>query len=170
MSLRPRFVARKINEDLVRHTGRNDGITEYVAAVLEGKLSPDGLLGLLVRRRFWREKASRRLVHSTVELKKPRDKARPRYSADRRDAKSARLLLLRAYLNDNLPRFGEEGLAQLPRASHFGWISKQVADPESTVCKQLSREGFEDLVGLDRDWRWWRSTLNIKRKSEKKRR
>jgi hypothetical protein len=168
--MRPRLVAKKASPDGVKHTARNDGITEYVAAMLQNKYPSCGIAGVLTVHPYWRKKALFRLEYSTVEVKAERGKARPRYAADRKEALLARDLLMGAYLRSGLQTFGEEGLLLLPKPSPYGWIAREIENANSALCRELQGAGFDELVGLKRDWRWWRRVLNIKRNSAKKRR
>jgi hypothetical protein len=164
------LVSKKASPDGVRHTARNDGITEYVAAILQNKYPSSGIPGLLTVDPDRRESALSRLECSTVELKAQRGKARHRYAADREEAFLARSLLLGAYLRWGLRTFGEENLLSLRKPSHYGWIAREVKNANSALCRELQGAGFDDLVGLKRDWRWWRTVLNIRKNSAKKRR
>jgi len=168
--MRPRLVSKKASPDGVRHTARNDGITEYVAAILQDKYPSSGIPGLLSAHPYWRKKALSRLEGSTVELKAERCNARHRYAADREEALLARELLMRAYLRSGLVAFCEEDLLSLSKSSPYGWIAREVKNANSALCRELQGAGFDDLVGLKRDWRWWRTVLNIRKNSAKKRR
>ena len=51
-------------------------------------------------------------------------------------------------------------MLSLPKATHFGEIARQIANPDSEYCRELEATEFRGLIGLKRSWRWWQCQID----------
>lgn len=157
-----RLVSKKRNKRTGRQhvSSSSDGIVDYAAAVIVGKMPLVGLPAVIPEKYNRRAK---RLLRKN-EVSEVNVKAPPR--ADQQRARIRRAvkytfpsIIGQVYKAEN-GKISQEKL--LHTKTLIPWIIDALATPNSRLNKALSKAGFEDLVQLERSPRWWLDVLDLK--------
>jgi hypothetical protein len=158
-----RLVSRKKNGRTGRQhvSSSSDGIVDYAAAVIVGKLPAEGLASIIPDKYHRRAKnLLRKNEVAEVAIKRtPRiDQQRNKI---RRDSKDLLPLIMGPIYNvENEHKLSSTKF--LNTKTLIAWIRSSLATPNSRLNKALSKAKYHDLVGLERSPRWWLDTLQLK--------
>lgn len=158
-----RLVSKKTSKHSgLRHvSSSSDGIVDYAAAVVAGKIPAIGLPSVLPTKYYSR--ATRLLKNNEVIEVKAK-------FASRNDQLRAKI---RKQLKQALPRvigpiYEQERIKEKLSAQHYlrtrtvvNWIIRSLANTSSRLNRALALAGYDDLVELKRNYRWWRNQLEI---------
>ena len=163
-----RLVSKKANKRSgLRHvSSSSDGIVDYAAAVIAGKIPAIGLPSLLPKTYYSR--ATRLLKNN--EVVEVNAKATPRSeqlrAKIRKDlSKALPLVIGQVYKIENQGKLTAK--KYLSTKTVIDWIIRSLAEPGSRLNRALTQAGYDDLVELKRDYRWWRDQLELGKNREK---
>ena len=163
-----RLVSKKANKRSgLRHvSSSSDGIVDYAAAVVAGKIPAIGLPSVLPKK--YHSRATRLLKNN--EVAEVNAKATPRSDQ------------LRAKIRKDLSKAFPRVIGQVYKLENQGkrtaqkylntkrvidWITRSLADRGSRLNRALVLAGYDDLVELKRSYRWWRDQLELGKNRKK---
>lgn len=158
-----RLVSKKKNKRTGRQhvSSSSDGIVDYAAAVISGKMPLVGLPAVLPEK--YSRRAKRLLLNN--EVMEIAAKRTPRGDQQRskihRDLKRAFPLVIgHVYKEENKNKLSAASL--LSTKTRIPWIKSSLETPNSRLNRELSQAGYDDLVELKRSSRWWLDALGLK--------
>lgn len=160
--LRYRLVSKKTSKHSgSRHvSSSSDGIVDYAAAVVAGKIPAVGLPSVLPTKYYSRAtrllkkndvaevnaKVTARSDQRRATIRQALKKAFPRIIGQVYKLENHRKLITQNYLRTK---------------TVIDWIIRSLANPSSRLNRALTLAGYDELVELKRNYRWWRDQLEL---------
>jgi hypothetical protein len=158
-----RLVSRKKNGRTGRQhvSSSSDGIVDYAAAVIVGKLPAEGLASIIpdkyhrrAKRLLRKNEVAEVAIKRALRIDQQRGKIR-------RDVKRALPRIIgQVYKAENADKLSQDKL--LHTKTLIPWIRSALATPNSRLNRALSKSGYDDLEQLERSPRWWLNILELK--------
>ena len=158
-----RLVSKKKNKRTGRQhvSSSSDGIVDYAAAAISGKMPLVGLPAVLPEK--YNRRAKRLLRNNeVVEIAAKRSlRSDQQRSKIHRDLKRAFPRIIgQVYKDENEHKLRPKVF--LSTKTIIPWIKSSIETPNSRLNRLLLKAGYDDLVELKRSYRWWLDALELK--------